>query len=837
MVDFKKLREENKQSVVIHPIEIFRRLPKPPGINDIYTSQAEVLENWFQRRNEKDIVIKLHTGGGKTLVGLLIAQSVMNETHEPVLYLCPTKQLVTQTATKSNQYGIPCITYETGIPGFRQEFLASKSVLIASYEALFSGRSKFGVLGQGKEIIRPAAIILDDAHVAYSRIREAFTLNVNKDDDSVKFDHLTNLFRKDFEDLGKLGLFNDTITGREKYSILEIPYWAWQTHMTEVHEFLRIDADEDFPFPWPLIRDSFEYCHVLISKDSFVITPYFPLTDLIPAFAQCPKRIYMSATIADDSTIIRTFDANKEFVSRPITSNSLAGVGERMILVPEWMKIKSDPLKAIKTIAKWAAEDQKISTVILTPSGHIADMWNDVAQVVSGSEDVSHSIHKLQTGQSKGPFAFANRYDGIDLPGDACRILIFANMPRGTNEYENYLANLFEGSILNNTLAQKIEQGIGRGARGSGDYCIILLYGKDVLSWVVRTQNARFLTRITRAQLKIGMDISQTITNSKEFGETILSCLSRNEDWVKYHAETLAELTEPDAVSIDQLEHAETERKALQLWRDGNYEKAIAKLIRHCETAKDLDNETKGWFLQLAARIAFFGNRRDLAQDLQRQAFALSRNLFRPQSKPIYTKLAPPSFQSVAIVNRVGQFRIRKGYLAKFEEIVSHLVPEASSNQFEQALADLGSCLGFNTERPEKSYGVGPDVLWLINDKKALVIEAKSRKEFANPLTKADHGQLLVAELWFKGEYTGYEAIRVSVHPNRKTTEKAVAGDTRVLTYEKLNSLITNARRLISDLCESVEPEDQLIHTSDKLLAQLKLTPEEFETTYLEFFE
>lgn len=55
----------------------------------MYTSQTEILQKWFDRRNERDIVLKLHTGGGKTLVGLLIAQSTQNETGEPVLYLTP----------------------------------------------------------------------------------------------------------------------------------------------------------------------------------------------------------------------------------------------------------------------------------------------------------------------------------------------------------------------------------------------------------------------------------------------------------------------------------------------------------------------------------------------------------------------------------------------------------------------------------------------------------------------------------------------------------------------------------------------------------------------------
>src|SRR5713101_3926671 len=90
MVNFDELRSTASKVKAVDPIEIFRRLPKPPGINDLYSSQAEVLEAWHARRHEKDLVVKLHTGGGKTLVGLLIAQAVLNETREPVIYLAPT---------------------------------------------------------------------------------------------------------------------------------------------------------------------------------------------------------------------------------------------------------------------------------------------------------------------------------------------------------------------------------------------------------------------------------------------------------------------------------------------------------------------------------------------------------------------------------------------------------------------------------------------------------------------------------------------------------------------------------------------------------------------------
>lgn len=37
MVDFNKLRAAKAQPPAIKPTEIFRRLPKPPKINDLYT--------------------------------------------------------------------------------------------------------------------------------------------------------------------------------------------------------------------------------------------------------------------------------------------------------------------------------------------------------------------------------------------------------------------------------------------------------------------------------------------------------------------------------------------------------------------------------------------------------------------------------------------------------------------------------------------------------------------------------------------------------------------------------------------------------------------------------
>jgi replicative superfamily II helicase len=129
-------------------------------------------------------VLKLHTGGGKTLVGLLIAQSSLNETREPVLYLTPTVQLVNQTLEKAKDYGIPAVAYERGQP-LKEDFVNGNSIMVATYKALFNGRSKFGIRGGGQPQ-GVSAVICDDSHVSFSAVREAFTLEVKQDVDRTR---------------------------------------------------------------------------------------------------------------------------------------------------------------------------------------------------------------------------------------------------------------------------------------------------------------------------------------------------------------------------------------------------------------------------------------------------------------------------------------------------------------------------------------------------------------------------------------------------------------------------------------------------------------------------
>ncbi|MBK7092279.1 MAG: DEAD/DEAH box helicase family protein [bacterium] len=76
---------------------MFERLTLRGSIKNIWEPQAEALKLWDANRTTQDVLIQMNTGGGKTLVGLLIAQSLVNEQKGRVLYLCPNNQLIEQT--------------------------------------------------------------------------------------------------------------------------------------------------------------------------------------------------------------------------------------------------------------------------------------------------------------------------------------------------------------------------------------------------------------------------------------------------------------------------------------------------------------------------------------------------------------------------------------------------------------------------------------------------------------------------------------------------------------------------------------------------------------------
>ncbi|WP_293062052.1 DEAD/DEAH box helicase family protein [Okeania sp. SIO2B3] len=111
MVDFKKKLGVKSIQKKVNPIEIYDQLDRKSETGPLRPVQIEILQEWWSNRKEdQDLILKLHTGQGKTLIGLLILQSRLNQNKGSCLYVCPNKYLVEQTALEAEKFGIGYVT-------------------------------------------------------------------------------------------------------------------------------------------------------------------------------------------------------------------------------------------------------------------------------------------------------------------------------------------------------------------------------------------------------------------------------------------------------------------------------------------------------------------------------------------------------------------------------------------------------------------------------------------------------------------------------------------------------------------------------------------------------
>ena len=135
-----------------------------------------MLKNWFDRRPERDLVIKQNTGGGKTVVGLLIAQSSLNEGFGPAAYVVPDTYLVQQVLDEAAR---PRPSRHRG-RAQRTNSMRARAILVSTFQKVVNGRTVFGLAGN-PHARTVGTLVIDDAHAALAAARKQFTLNIPPD--------------------------------------------------------------------------------------------------------------------------------------------------------------------------------------------------------------------------------------------------------------------------------------------------------------------------------------------------------------------------------------------------------------------------------------------------------------------------------------------------------------------------------------------------------------------------------------------------------------------------------------------------------------------------------
>lgn len=173
-IDFSKLGDNDASDTITEPRDLFNVLPGKTRGRYQYPRdvQAEVWSQWFARRNDRDLTIKMNTGGGKTVVGLVLLKSCLNEGVGPAAYIAPSPPLVHQVLAEAAGLGI-----ETTEDPTSPRFASGKAILVANIHKLINGRSVFGIGDEGIKI-PIGSVVVDDAHACLAASEEQFTIKL-----------------------------------------------------------------------------------------------------------------------------------------------------------------------------------------------------------------------------------------------------------------------------------------------------------------------------------------------------------------------------------------------------------------------------------------------------------------------------------------------------------------------------------------------------------------------------------------------------------------------------------------------------------------------------------
>ena len=152
-IDFSDMLDDDDE-VAVHPRDIFFTLNRAPNFSFPRDIQTEVMNRWFEARDNRDNVIKLNVGSGKTLVGLLLLQSSLNERKGPALYVSPDNQLSRQVMREAKALGI-----EVTDDPRDADYAAGEKICVVNVYKLFNGKSVFGV---GASQIDIETVVIDD---------------------------------------------------------------------------------------------------------------------------------------------------------------------------------------------------------------------------------------------------------------------------------------------------------------------------------------------------------------------------------------------------------------------------------------------------------------------------------------------------------------------------------------------------------------------------------------------------------------------------------------------------------------------------------------------------
>lgn len=713
-------------SVPDSPEKLLLELPRRK-IPSVLLHQGETMRSYAKAfLAAKDVAIQLPTGSGKTLVALLIAEWRRRRQAERIVYLCPTRQLVNQVVHQANEiYGLDV----QGFTGPKADYSATAKasyqtatrVAVTTYSSLFNVNPFFS---------DPDVIVVDDAHAAETYLAAMWTLSIFRDEFPALHNAMLNVLRP---------LITEEVYSRAVGSVAAIDGKNWVDKIptpafVEVADKIAAVLDVHTPdsalrFAWQLLREHLAACHLYVTEREIYLRPLIPPSWSHEPFAGAKQRIFMSATLGAGGDLER-LTGTKSIARLPVPEGwDRQGIGRRFFIVPELSLEPADVPSFNHALVKESGR-----AVYLVPSDTAqkrveTDLRDGLRVRTFSASDIEET--KQPFVQSASAVAvIANRYDGIDFPGNECRLLLVEGLPRAANPQERFLmTRMAAGTLLNERVQTRFLQAIGRCTRSAEDYSAVVLMGGELTDFVSDTRRRQFLHPELQAELAFGIEQS-TATTRHDMLDNLKIFLENGKAWEDANRQILK--LRDDAVqeplpSIAQLENGVKDELNYQaaMWQNDFVSAlASAETVLSYYTDSGLRGYRALWHYlagsaaALAARSGHAGMSARSSDHFGKAKTATTQlpwlvKLALPQSlgqdsKPSARQLIAEQVERLeSHLLQIGLMNERK-YAAVEKNVLGGL---ADPPRFEQAHMELGRLLGFDVGKVETD--ASPDPWWM----------------------------------------------------------------------------------------------------------------------------
>lgn len=704
------------------------------AVDSLWLHQGDVIRAYAeQHQDTPDLALELPTGTGKTLPGLLIGEWVRRKAEGPIFYATPTRQLARQVAATAQREGVPSAVLTGSSKNWDPAETASveggEAIGITTYSAVFNSNPKLPP--------SPTLLIFDDAHAGEQFVANEYGINIRRHEDEDTYLGVLEVLKPFLSELIIQRLEGDPDPGAHHQIRLILPALRKKT-LIKLGKFLA-GLPSSYSHQYAMIRSGLAACCVYLSYGGIQIRPMIPPTHENQIFTRAKQRLYLSATLGSGGELERAF-GRTEIIRMPLLAKNPPRSGRRLFIFPDLVK-GADPIGLSKKIVGLTDKALVLSQETRANAEEVAKKLAGDDVPVMGRDDLEGQGLASFAEAKTGVLGLANRYDGLDLPGNTCRVVVLSGRPDAAGLHERFLSERAEASLaLAERLRSRIVQGAGRCTRGPNDYAVVVVLGEDIMRYFSRPENLQSLEPELQAEVEFGWQNSRgaephvVIDNVKTF-------LEHAADWREQGEPALAEFRQ-DTVKVeppgtDALGKAATvEVQAWQLAFGEDWIGASQKLQEAvCYVGSPETRGYRGLLLYLAGVWLSHGaqdeSQRARARQLIREAeLAANRTNWlkeMPELPDAEDPLIAPE-DSVAVNDIYVTIRDLHKHskinddLAEMQEAVA----QNKADRYERGLTKLGSFLGANASKPK-----GPgrcDSVWEWGTEMWITLEAKSEE-------------------------------------------------------------------------------------------------------------